>query len=146
MIRAPSRGSPAARSSSISDTRPSPRIFFVCSASREMSSTGDASAWLATLTNEQYGSPLAGIRVASAPCRLRRSSERASLEASKLAFGCMVIFRAILLQKRPFLGQRGCYTGCGASPQERFAELGHTSAQLALLVDRVRSQFMRRLA
>jgi len=36
--------------------------------------------------------------------------------------------------------------GCGTYPPERFAELGHTSAQLALLVDRVRSPFMRRLA
>jgi len=36
--------------------------------------------------------------------------------------------------------------GDGIYPQERFAELGHTSAQLALLVDRVSSQFIRRLA
>jgi hypothetical protein len=40
----------------------------------------------------------------------------------------MAIFRANLLQKKAFLGQTGCYTGYGASPQERFAELGHTSA------------------
>jgi hypothetical protein len=55
-------------------------------------------------------------------------------------------FPAMLLQKGPFFGQTGCYMGCGTSPPERFAELGHTSAQLALLVDRVRSPFMRRLA
>ena len=36
--------------------------------------------------------------------------------------------------------------GDSASPQQRFAELGHTSAQLALLVDRVRSPFLRRIA
>jgi hypothetical protein len=57
-----------------------------------------------------------------------------------------VYFPANLLQKGAFLGPRGCYMKNGALPQERFAELGHTSAQLALLVDRVRSQFMRRLA
>ena len=43
----------AARSSSIRDTQLSPRMFFVCSASREISRIGEASAWLATLTNEQ---------------------------------------------------------------------------------------------
>jgi len=36
--------------------------------------------------------------------------------------------------------------GDGVALQKRFAELGHTSAQLALLVDRVQSPFMRRLA
>jgi len=64
----------------------------------------------------------------------------------KICGGLHGSFPAILLQKGPFLGPRGCYMGDSAYPQQRFAELGHTSAQLALLVDRVRSPFMRRLA
>src|SRR6202043_249144 len=35
------------------------------------------------------GSPLPGIRVAKAPCRLRRNSDRASLAASKSGVGCI---------------------------------------------------------
>jgi hypothetical protein len=58
----------------------------------------------------------------------------------------MVVFRPTYCKKEAFLDPIGCYMETSASPQERFAELGHTSAQLALLVDRVRSQFMRRLA
>ena len=53
MIRAPSSGSPAARSSSISETRVSARIFLVWTASREISRIGEPSGALATFTSEQ---------------------------------------------------------------------------------------------
>lgn len=67
-MRAPSSGSPARRSSSISDTRASARIFFVCAASRDTRMSGAPSAALATLTSEQKGAPVSAISVASAPC------------------------------------------------------------------------------
>src|SRR5256885_1146383 len=146
MIRAPSSGSPAARSSSISETLLSSRIFLVCTASREISRIGEPSAWAATLTREQYGSWLSAIRVASAPCRLRRSSDRASLEGSKSAVGCIRNSRPCYCNEAIFRVKRGSIWGYNAEPGEVFAELGHTSAQLALLVECVQSPFVRRIA
>src|SRR3954466_6042926 len=102
MIRAPSSGSPSARWSSISETLESPRIFLVCKASREISRIGEPSEKLATLTSEQYGSLGPGISVASAPCRLRRSSDRASAAASKSDVSYMVEFQYLVAKRALF--------------------------------------------
>ena len=53
MTRAPCKGSPALRSSSISETRGSARMFLVCTARREIRRSGAPSAAVATLTSEQ---------------------------------------------------------------------------------------------
>jgi hypothetical protein len=84
--------------------------------------------------------------VAKAPCRLRLSSERANLLASKSAMDginhiplshCnMSLFRA---KPVPTWTRKPWFVGS-------FTELGHTSAQLALLVDRYEAPFMRRIA
>jgi hypothetical protein len=49
------------------------------------------------------------------------------------------------LQKEPFSGKSDIYIGWNPGFGPAFAELGHTSAQLALLVDRVRSPITRRI-
>src|SRR4051812_47355624 len=139
MIRAPSSGSPSLRSSSISETLESPRIFRVCRASPEISRIGEPSGWLARLTSEQYGSPLSGISVASAPWRLRRNSERASAGASKSAASCIgqlqyPIAKCALFRLNRAL-DRAARSPCSGTR--------HTSAQLALLADRVRSLLIR---
>ena len=64
----------------------------------------------------------------------------------KISGGLHRLISGHLIAKRAFSRpDRGAIWGT-AYPQERFAELGHTSAQLALLVDRVQSPFMRRIA
>src|SRR5579871_2185181 len=61
-------------------------------ASREIKRIGEPSGWLATFTSEQYGSPLPVIRVASAPCRLRRRSDLTDLAGSKSGVNCIDYF------------------------------------------------------
>ena len=68
MIRAPSRGSPGARSSSISDTRGSASRLRVCSARREISSTGAPSGALATLRPPKGDPYCSLVNVASDAC------------------------------------------------------------------------------
>src|SRR5262249_42512582 len=89
ITRAPCRGSPSLRSSSINETRGSARTFLVWTASREISSSGAPLVAVAMLTNEQYGSPVFAIRVASAPERVSRISFLTVALGSKSAVGCI---------------------------------------------------------
>ena len=67
MIRAPSSGSPSARSSSISETRGSARMFLVCSASREISRIGEPSAVACDVDQRAIG--IAAARASGSPAR-----------------------------------------------------------------------------
>src|SRR5258708_33472542 len=100
MIRDPSSGSPSARSSSISETLESARMFLVCSARREISRIGEPSAWLATVTNEQKGSPLAGNRGGKAPRRPAPNHQRGHPGGADLTGGRLRPNRNTSLQKQ----------------------------------------------
>jgi two-component system response regulator ChvI len=58
------------------------------------------------LASAQYGAPLPTLRVAKAPCRLRRNSDRVTREGAKSGVGCMVKSR-ISLQKVAFSSSLG---------------------------------------
>ena len=146
MIRAPSSGSPAARSSSISDTRLSPRMFFVCSGEPRNQQDRRGVGMAGDIDQRAIGIAAVGHKGgerALPAAAQQRAGESGSI---KICGRLHRYFPAMLLQKGSFFGLDGVLYGMDASPRERFAELGHTSAQLALLVDRVRSPFMRRLA
>lgn len=110
MMRAPSSGSPARRSSSISDTRGSEAIFWVCNASAETRRSGAPSASGATLTSEQYGAPLPVISVASAPWRLDRSSPR-TIPAESVDDDGFMALESFLKLKDFFRANGGSFRG-----------------------------------
>src|SRR5271154_5319489 len=110
-------------------------------ARREISRIGEPSGWLATLTSEQYGLPLPAIKVASAPCRLRRKSDLAALAGSKSGVNCIDYFLASYCNSGLFSGKRASMGQIASFKEALSWNFGHTSAQLALLVDRVRSPF-----
>src|SRR5579871_5170194 len=86
-------------------------------ARREINRIGEPSGWLATFTSEQYGSPLATISVASAPCRLRRKSDLTALAGSKSGVNCIDYFLASCCNRDLFSGKPASIRG-GAPRQK----------------------------